>query len=103
MPCTYLTIVHNLIHSYYNYFCFSTKVDRIWGLMAKMVLYGYKGLKKIYGQVSKKGVTKKMMKHLYMASHISEIKRLLKLKWYIYKLQDIATDKYVLCVTLDYK
>ena len=79
---------------YYNeLFLYKLKVDRIWGLLAKMMYDGCKGLKKVYGQVSKKGVTKKMRKYLYMSSHISEMKRLLKLKRYIYEFEDIVDGK----------
>ena len=53
----------------------------IWKLLARILHRGKKGYKKVEGQVVSKGViTKKIRKHLYMATHVGEMKRLQKLK-----------------------
>ena len=60
---------------------FSTKVDKLWELLTKMLYYTKKGYKKLQSQALKWGVTKNIRKNLYMASHVSDMKRLRKLKF----------------------
>ena len=60
--------------------CSSKQVDKLWELLTKMLHYSKKGYKKVQNLALKRGVTKKIRKHLYMAAHVDEMKRLQKLK-----------------------
>ena len=61
---------------------FSTKVNRIWDLLAGMVHHGKEAFTKVHTQAQKesKKFTKKVSEQLYMVSHLSEMRRLRKLQ-----------------------
>ena len=69
------------------------KFDRFGEVLAKIVHHGKKGFKKVYSQVSKGGVTKKIRKHPYMASYVSEMKQLRKFKKVIVKIEEFVSLK----------
>ena len=69
-------MLHNVAFNFY----FSTKVDRLWKLSAKILHHSKKGYKKVHNQVSRRGVTQEMRKLLHMASHVNEMKEVHKLK-----------------------
>ena len=57
-------------------------MGRIWELLAGMVHHGREAFKKVHSQVQKesKKFTKKVSEHLYMVSHLGEMRRMRKLQ-----------------------
>lgn len=68
-------------------------MDGLCELLAKMVYHGKKGFNKVYSRVSKRRVTKKIRRHLYMASHVGEMRQLWMLKKAIVKTEKFLSEK----------